>query len=99
MRLVNADDIKYTDMLAPMGNGNYEHVGIVTEPEIDALPTVEAAPVVHGEWLWELAWNGWADHICSVCGYTENTDIHVWLDWRYCPNCGAMMDAGRKDNG
>lgn len=44
-----------------------------------------------GEWIWQLANNGWVDHICSVCGYTENTDIHVSLGWKYCPNCGAEM--------
>ncbi len=42
-----------------------------------------------GRWLWSLADNGWADHKCSNCGYTKNTDIHVTLDWRYCPNCGS----------
>ena len=45
----------------------------------------------HGKWLWELADNGWADHICSVCGYTKNTDVHVHLGWSYCPKCGADM--------
>ena len=44
-----------------------------------------------GEWIWQLADNGWVDHICSVCGHTENTDIHVSLGWKYCPNCGADM--------
>ena len=48
--------------------------------------------VVHAHWIWELAPNGWADHICSHCGYTKNTDIHVELAWMYCPICGAKMD-------
>ena len=48
----------------------------------------------HGKWLWEYADNGWADHICSVCGYTKNTDIHVVMDYNFCPNCGARMDGG-----
>ena len=52
-----------------------------------------------GEWIWQLANNGWVDHICSVCGYTENTDIHVSLGWKYCPNCGAKMKgASNEDN-
>lgn len=45
-----------------------------------------------GRWLWELADNGWADHICSNCGYTKNTDIHVKLDWRFCPYCGSYNE-------
>ena len=44
-----------------------------------------------GEWLWELADNGWADHICSECRYTINTDIHVGIDEPRCPRCGANM--------
>lgn len=48
-----------------------------------------------GEWKWSLADNGWADHTCSVCGYTKNTDIHVRLDWKYCPYCGSRMKEER----
>ena len=45
-----------------------------------------------GKWLWKLADNGWADHVCSVCGWTKNTDIHVSLGYKYCPNCGAYNE-------
>lgn len=62
----------------------------------EALDTIEqknnVAEVRHGKWLWELADNGWANHICSECGYTKNTDIHVVIDYEYCPHCGARMD-------
>ena len=44
-----------------------------------------------GEWLWECASNGGADHICSVCRYTINTDFHVYVDDERCPRCGANM--------
>ena len=46
-----------------------------------------------GVWLWELASNGWADHICSECRYTINTDFHVGLgeEYNHCPRCGANM--------
>lgn len=46
----------------------------------------------HGAWLVEFAENGWNDTICSVCGWTWNDDVHVHLNFRYCPNCGAFMD-------
>ena len=51
-----------------------------------------------GEWLWDLADNGWADHICSECRYTVNTDIHVSLgpEYKRCPRCGALL---RKEHG
>ena len=45
-----------------------------------------------GHWKWELASNGWANHICSECGFKENTDIHVKLNWKFCPRCGAEME-------
>ncbi len=44
-----------------------------------------------GEWLWELADNGWVDHICSECRYAINTDFHVRIDEPRCPRCGANM--------
>ena len=48
-----------------------------------------------GEWLWEFADNGWADHICSECRFTINTDVHVSLgsEYDHCPRCGASMRA------
>jgi len=51
----------------------------------------------HGAWISELAENGWKDTICSVCGWTFNDDIHVSLDYLYCPSCGSRMDLKAKD--
>ena len=56
---------------------------------ISKLPTREPK---HGIWKWKLADNGWKDIYCSVCGHTENVDIHVCLGWNYCPHCGARME-------
>jgi hypothetical protein len=71
-----------------------------TEEDVTRLLTLAAnvVEVRHGRWIWELADNGWANHICSECGYTKNTDIHVRLGYDYCPNCGAKMD-GWQDGG
>lgn len=60
--------------------------------ELNSIPSADVAEVRHGMWLWELADNGWANHICSECNYTKNTDIHVVMDYEYCPHCGARMD-------
>jgi hypothetical protein len=56
------------------------------------LPSVTPPQRKTGHWKWKLASNGWANHICSECGFKKNTDIHVKLNWQYCPNCGAKME-------
>ena len=70
------------------------YIGILYRKFKERFPNepINFTEVKHGEWLWELADNGWADHICSKCGYTINTDIHVIVDYDYCPNSGARMD-------
>ena len=62
---------------------------------VDVQPTIDAVPVVHGEWKKGI-------HIakCSVCGedvwfpedYLEDMDMLDDLHMNYCPNCGAKMD-------
>ena len=51
--------------------------------------------VRYGEWQFSFADNGWADHTCSACGYTINTDVHVSVNYPVCPNCGAILDKSR----
>lgn len=47
---------------------------------IDEQPTIEADPVVHGEWVPHMVVN----YACSECG----KDGHKT---NFCPNCGADM--------
>jgi rubrerythrin len=54
--------------------------------DLDAIPAVDAAPVVHGRWKAIL--NPFWDAECSECGYAKKNG---W-EWRFCPNCGAKMD-------
>lgn len=39
---------------------------------------------------WKQAWKcSWK---CSECGYGgQDDDEDGWLEWKYCPNCGAKM--------
>lgn len=43
------------------------------------------------KWIWKLADNGWADWICPECGWRYNDDIHVTLNYKYCPMCGERL--------
>ena len=60
------------------------------------LQAADVAPVRHGRWIeytkviipepynkWEQAWK------CSECGFDDG-----FVDYNYCPNCGARMDGG-----
>lgn len=64
------------------------------EEAIDAAPTADVVPVVHGWWN--------ATETCSLCGEksTEGLDATTWNYWlpNYCPHCGAKRDGGA-DNG
>lgn len=66
---------------------------------MEAAPSVDAAPVVHGRWLsWkELLLNQFSllrfvkkKGFCSNCGAFERKD-------RFCPFCGAKMDGGNEE--
>ena len=54
---------------------------------INDMPTVEAVPVVHGEWVNEyINRYGHPCHCCSVCGFHASHQ-----DKNFCPECGADM--------
>lgn len=67
--------------------------------EVLSMPTVDAAPVVHGEWI--PTFHEYANKFercmiadefhCSQCGVYSKMKSH------YCPNCGAKMDGGVND--
>ena len=66
-------------------------IGILVD-KIDAAPTLSQVPVKIGEWLEgeQLEWTRWASK-CSLCGSEQEFATN------YCPNCGALMDGGKKD--
>ena len=56
-----------------------------------ALPSIEAKPVVHGEWLPTRDSN---KKECSNCGVIHLIAQYPHGQANYCPNCGAKMDGG-----
>lgn len=56
---------------------------------LEQLPTIEAEPVRHGQWL-----TFGSMHSCSICGETVlvPTTITGIPTYDYCPHCGAKMD-------
>jgi len=60
-------------------------------------PTIDAAPVVHGEWEWNTN-NGF--YYCSNCKTVsprEDQDGEYCDCPNYCPGCGAKMEGGKDD--
>ena len=93
MRLIDADNLKEqikaihqavdttsvnTDYDTGFHSATSQVMGLV-----EFLPTVEAVPVVHGEWI-----GGKWYKECSVCSevFTPTTTLP-----NFCPNCGADM--------
>ena len=90
----------------PCANREAEFLsGIATAiSEVETAPTVDAAPVVHGEWIgYETSsYNGNDEYEeprwipkkffrCSIC--RKGTAVRH----NFCPNCGAKMDGGNDD--
>ena len=63
-------------------------IKIVAEHEIDDLPAVDAAPVVHGRWI-RIDKEKCKCSVCDVIHYIAQYP-HGAIDW--CPNCGAKME-------
>ena len=58
--------------------------------ELEAFPTADVAPVVHGHWKHVAGMNS----KCLECGryFPVNEFEHRPFDINFCPNCGAKMD-------
>lgn len=97
MRLIDADVLlKQSRRVVEYDEAGFsmEYNAVPTE-EIKNAPTVEAVPVVRGEWLKRVKNNGGyvASITCSVCGYS-----HSRVTYNFCPECGADMRKGGANN-
>lgn len=100
-RLINADElIKHLDYVCT-GSGLWSNIlnDVIEDCKefVNHELTVDAVPVVHGQWLKATGmmppeWFG--RHVCSVCDNfapAEFRRTHEWLS-PICPHCGAKMD-------
>ena len=70
---------------------------------LDAMPTIDAVLMVHGEWIWDIDGMDWGigSWRCNKCHARPNTywqrdstiNPLMFASSSYCPNCGAKMDA------
>lgn len=92
MRLINANLL--SEAIWDNVSAIYEDARCAKEDclaEIEAAPTVDAVPVVHGRWDGDT---------CTACklpwkyNMVQDADDWGYFDPMpdYCPNCGAKMD-------
>ena len=98
MRLIDADALKEKSRRCFVdgfhGSGIYGEIDIVLTTDISTAPTVDAAPVMHGRWVFEYWKSGYIKRCnCSECG---NSPKDAYSPPNYCDNCGAKMD-GKDD--
>lgn len=90
MRLIDADALidkwnKLLSKMIPTADGAHPvDFGIIIT-EISKQPTIESAPVVHGEWIMKDK-NG--NGVCSNCNRQDKIDSLA----THCRYCGAKMD-------
>lgn len=63
---------------------------VVPVAELDWLPAIDAAPVVHGQWMFNADMWTWD---CTNCKGWVGSGIMI-SRYKHCPNCGARMDGG-----
>ena len=68
---------------------NAPYIYYMVAPIALITPAADVAPVRHGRWCWEGRFRA-----CSICGsYVEFTETLGASHWKYCPFCGAVMEA------
>ena len=76
------------------------HTAMEARDEIDYAPTVDAEPVRHGTWKEERVKIddqfslSIPCYLCSECGGYMDASPRLF---KYCPYCGAKMDAQEKE--
>lgn len=86
MRMIDADELKA--VYIPSEIEGFEKMMVPVEvvlQNIDDMPTVDAVPVAHGEWVDD---GDPLTLVCGVCSYR----VMRYNNTKFCPDCGAKMD-------
>ena len=100
MKLVDVDSIQI-EIKRPRMDGKYlltEALAKELEKALKELPAVDAELVRHGKWITdsiERNSSGVRPYylFCSECHHSQYSRRHMP---KYCSNCGAKMDGGKK---
>lgn len=106
MRLIDADALKFTMLYKENWlRGTGVESPAVWKSDVDDMPTIDAVEVRHGRWV-HVATHEMHDKYgglvgeayCSECELysTQLTNIG-YVEYDYCPRCGARMDGRRED--
>lgn len=90
MRLIDADAMNEELFYKQLGGKDTLITAECAFNMINEQPTVEAKPVVHGEWLKVNGCLSWF-YRCSVCG-----DFNEYKT-NFCKHCGANMRGGKNE--
>lgn len=84
MKLIDADELEKVWTIASPEPYSTDAAEVLDS--IRGAPTVDAVPVVHGQW--NDSYDGITPY-CSVCGHSHRLMVRKP---NYCPNCGGKMD-------
>ena len=102
MRLIDADVLPNYKCQVTVTIGESkgpEEMRFVFWKDIEKAPTIDAVPVVHGQWIERPQYDVFGDccyidYECSVCHNIACEDAEHYA---YCPHCGQPMDAKDMD--
>lgn len=105
MRLIDADALMNNIRRAVYTSDLATTIAVgICENHVKDMQTVDAVPVVHGRWIKMVGmmppeYHG--HYECSECQWHMKGLRNSWTreeELSYCPNCGAKMDGGNKDD-
>ena len=100
MRLIDADALIQKRNHAKV---YAQDMYVIGQGYVMDAPTIEAAPVVRGEWkLYGNDDDSGMSYWCTACNFQLSDDLFYsgykngrWIEngvFKYCPNCGAKME-------